>query len=310
MKHVYISVMFALLTSCNATPSSTVNKQEEQQQTNPPVFKMINIPSILTSGEERAEYLVLNYWNNLNFADTTYINQEEVTEQAFVNYIDLFPHTSIEVVSKSVKNLMTKASVEKKMLTYFFELFDKYLYDPNSPMRNEEFFIPALEGIIASPAYDETEKIRPQSLLQLALKNRVGDSANDFSFTLKNGQKQKLYEQKAEYLLLYFYNPGCPACKEASGKLKASNTVGSLLKNNKLKILAIYPDEDLSEWNSHLEDIPTSWTNGYDQEVYIKNEEAYDLKAIPTIYLLDKNKKVIFKDAYVEQVEAFLSNVK
>ncbi|MDD2438353.1 MAG: DUF5106 domain-containing protein, partial [Massilibacteroides sp.] len=230
-------------------------------------------------------------------------------EQAFVNYIDILPHTNPEIAIHSIRKTMENAAAEKKMLNYFFSLYEKYLYDANSPMRNEEFFIPVLEAMAASPALNDTEKIRPQNLLSLAQKNRVGKLANDFSFTLKNGQKKKLYDIHAEYTLLYFYNPGCHACEENSSKIKASVRMGALLKSGKLKIVAVYPDEDLSEWEKHLEDIPSSWINGYDQDVYLKNEEVYDLKAIPTLYLLDKNKQVIFKDTYFEQIEAFLAGI-
>lgn len=305
MRGIYLLFISAFLLSCNATPSSTVKKQEEQQDKSP-VFKMVSIPSILATPEERAEYLVKNYWNNFDFSDTIYVDNEDVTEQVFVNYIDILPHTNYEIANASIKKTIEKASTEKKMVDYFFSLYEKYFYDANSPMRNDELFIPVLEGIIASPAYEEAEKIRPQNLLHLALKNRVGEKANDFTFTLKNGQKQSLYKQKAKYLLVYFYNPGCPACKETSTKMKASQVISSALSDKTLKVLAVYPDEDLEEWKKYLNDIPENWISGYDQDVYLKNEEIYDLKAIPTLYFLDQDKKVIFKDANFEQIEAYL----
>jgi len=45
------------------------------------------------------------------------------------------------------------------------------------------------------------------------------------------------------------------------------------------------------------------WTNGYDKELVIKNKNLYDLRAIPTLYLLDKNKTVLLKDATLQKVE-------
>lgn len=308
MKFVYVFTILMLLISCN-TPSSSAVQKEEVQQTNPPVFQMVDIPSILTNPEERAEYLVKNYWNKFNFSDTTSLAYPDEVEQAFVNYIDILPHTKMEVATASLKKTMENAGTEKKMFNHFFELYERYLYDPNSPMRNEEFFIPILEAAIATPVLDDTNKIRPKSLLELAQKNRKGTVASDFTFTLENGEKQSLHKQNTEYILIYFYNPGCPACEETSRKMKRSPLIANLTSNKKLKIVAIYPDEDLSEWRKHLSSIPKDlgWINGYDQDVYLKNEEVYDLKAIPTLYLLDKNKNVILKDAAFEQIEAFLS---
>lgn len=36
---------------------------------------------------------------------------------------------------------MQRASQNDKVLDFFIDLLDKYLYDPNSPMRNEELYI-------------------------------------------------------------------------------------------------------------------------------------------------------------------------
>ena len=52
--------------------------------------------------------------------------------------------------------------------------------------------------------------------------------------------------------------------------------------------------------------MPAGWINSYDSTVSLKNDEIYDLKAIPTLYLLDKDKKVVMKDVTFNQVENYL----
>ena len=56
---------------------------------------------------------------------------------------------------------------------YLTSLADKYLYDPNSPMRNEELYISVLDAMLKSPILDDTEKIRPKARRSLAQKNRI-----------------------------------------------------------------------------------------------------------------------------------------
>lgn len=89
-------------------------------------------------------------------------------------------------------------------------------------------------------------------------------------------------------------------------RLAASPFVTEWIKNNKLKILAVYPDEDLEAWKKHISYMPAGWINSYDSTVSLKNDEIYDLKAIPTLYLLDKDKKVVLKDVTFNQVENYL----
>ncbi len=54
-------------------------------------------------------------------------------------------------------------------------------------------------------------------------------------------------------------------------------------------------------------DFPATWINAYDASQTINNEQLYDLRAIPSVYLLDKDKMVRGKDIYnVALLEALL----
>jgi thiol-disulfide isomerase/thioredoxin len=252
---------------------------------------------------DRANYLSRHYWDNFDFADTAYIHLSQITEQALVDYIDVLFLVSDAVSSAAIKDMLKKAEVDPVMFTHFTDLYEKYLYDPNSPMRNDELYIPVLEAMLASPVV--TEKIRPTRLLELARKNRVGEKAADFTYTLANGKNETLYAIRSDYTLLFFYNPGCHTCKEIMEQLAASSSINYLMQEKKLTIAAVYPDEDLAEWNMYLSQVPGEWINAYDKGAKVQNEEIYDLKAIPALYLLDKDKKVVLKDTTFEQVENY-----
>ena len=168
-------------------------------------------------------------------------------------------------------------------------------------------YIAVLEYITESSSLSDVEKIRPAHLLELSLKNRIGTPAADFTYTLANGQTEKLYNIKADYLLLFFNNPDCHTCQEITRQMESSFLINEFSNNNKLKILAVYPDEDLNAWKEHISVMPKDWINSYDKSVSLKNNEIYDLKAIPTLYLLNKEKKVLLKDATFQQIENYLS---
>ncbi|MDH6311732.1 thiol-disulfide isomerase/thioredoxin [Parabacteroides sp. PFB2-10] len=304
MKWFNILICLVVLTACNNKTKENVNAEKGEK----PVFEMVDVPTLIVDKTERADYLIDHYWDKFDFTDTTYIHYPEVTEQAFSNFLGFLPYAHPEKVSPAIKKMLKKAEAEPKMYAYFTDLYEHYLYDPNSMMRNEELYIIVLETIVESPLLGEDEKIRPAHLLKLALKNRLGESATDFAYTLPDGKKGKLYGVSAERLILYFYNPDCDACRETTRELQQSTVIKGLMAEKKVKILAVYPDEDLQAWKEHLEEMPGDWILSYDKEVKLKNEEIYDLKAIPCLYLLDKNKVVLLKDAPFEQVEAFLYN--
>lgn len=66
---------------------------------------------------------------------------------------------------EAIRKTIDRTNVDKKVFAYITDLADKYLYDPNSPMRNEEFYIPVLEAMAASPVLEEIEKVRPKARL-------------------------------------------------------------------------------------------------------------------------------------------------
>lgn len=273
-------------------------------------FVMVAVPVTLTNPEERAKYLVSHYWDNFDFSDTVYTSLPQVTEQAFANYIEILPHTDKETATASIRNVLSSAEKANTvmMYVYFSDLFKKYLYDPNSPLRNEELFIPVAEYIIADSKTDETDKERMKFDLEMMHKNRIGEQATDITYTLGSGKTGTLHDIKSNYTVLLFYNPDCHACAEILSYAKSSPVFNDRLENKSLSILAFYPDKDLTIWKKHLQDVPSTWINSYDKEQIVKNKKRYDLKAIPTLYLLDKDKKVILKDANIQEIEHYLSN--
>ena len=276
-------------------------------------FFLPEIPTMISSPQERAVYLGRHYWDRYDFQDTSLVFSSQVTEQAFANFLQVLGKIPADECKLAVNGLLDRASeADSVVFDRFVDLFDKYLYDPNSPMRNEEMYIPVLEYLVASSRVPEIEKVRPRDRLTWALRNRVGTRATDFTYTLASGAKGTLYGVRADYTILFFNNPDCPACKQMREEICASPLLTQGIEQGWLKILAVYPDEDLTAWKNYRKNIPPQWINGYDASLKLRNGELYDLKAIPTLYLLDRNKTVLIKDglsvgqliAYLEQLMA------
>lgn len=233
-------------------------------------------PAMLVSAEQKAEFVMTHFWDNFDFKDTSLISRSDYTEQAFADFVSIAPNAPMSTMEKGVGVLMKKAEIDSAMYSHFVELSEKYLYEPNSPLRNEDVYIAFLRNIISNQSLDTLLKIRPSYQLELALKNRRGEPATDFSYTTTQGKQARLYSAKGDLLMLFFFRPDCPVCKNVKDRIQ-SNGIDKVVQ-----ILFINPDID-----THLEQI-------------------YDLRASPTLYLLDKDKTVILKDPSIEQIENYL----
>lgn len=297
--------IFCLLALCCL--AGACGSGNEKQTTASKNFQMIEVPSILDNPDDRAAYIGKNYWRNFDFTDTSLIGKPETTEQAFADYVHIIEHMNAETAAASIKTTLSKAEADTAMYAHFLDLFEKYLYDPNSPMRNETLYITVLRVAIGSPKTSEAEKTRMRYRLDLAQRNRPEMPATDFTYTLASGKTGTLYDIDAEYLILFFNNPGCHACQETIDQINDSETVRKMIGDKRLKVLSMYPDEDMKAWKEYLPTLPTHWLNGYDASQQIKNEELYDLRAIPTLYLIDRKKFVILKDAPFGEIEHYLT---
>lgn len=262
----------------------------------PAVFLPAIAPAALAP-EERVEWLRWHYWDNFDFADTAFLARADTLQlfEAYARYVQLL--FSAPTDGAPMDSLMRRAAVSRPMLDYFAMLADRVLGDPNSPLRNDEFYIPVLRAQLSSPWYDEYERLAPEYRLSLASQNRIGQPANDFRYTLASGATGSLYGLRAEYVLLFINNPGCPMCREIREAISASPMLTELIEHGRLRVLALYPDENLDEWRACREQIPASWINAYDDGCVLREKGLYDLSAIPSLYLLDAQKRVLVKDA-------------
>ena len=301
-------ICLLLMMSIAGCTSQEKKKSEETvvAPAKPQNFERIFPPVMMTDPQERAGYMLEHFWDKFNFRDTMYCHTPEITEQAFVDFLALCPYVSSAKVSSAVKKMLDSAMVDVVMYNYFYKKGEHYLYEPNSPMRNDEYFIPFLEHVVSVARVVEADKVRPRYQLNLANKNRIGVKAQNFTYTLNSGATGNLYGISAKYVLLMFFNPDCTECRNTTAQLRSSSAVTAAVSAGTLKVLAVYPDENLEIWKKHINEIPASWINSYDKALSIRKDEIYDLKAIPTLYLLDKDKMVILKDTSTGSIHEYL----
>lgn len=290
---------------------STISDLPVQLNNSSPNFTLPEIPILLKDEQERAIYLSKHFWDLFPFSDTTLFSRPDITEQGLVDYLNILNKIPYPDAEESLKILMNRAKSKASMYEYFASLCEKYLYDPNSPFRNDEFYIPVVENLLQSEMLTETQQVVYGFQHEMILKNRVGTKATDFVYTLATGDKKNMHSLKSDYLILYFSNPDCFACVTTTHEIDSSTPLHHMFmrnnsKNNILTVLSIYPDSNIDEWHNSLPTLPQkNWVNGYDDGTIINKKRLYDIKAIPTLYLLNKYKEIILKDTSLEKIEKY-----
>lgn len=296
------------LASCTGkAQNSRSNEASEStaQSARPTEFPYPDIPVTLTEPEARKDFLLRHYWDKFNFADTVLVNDRDITEQALVNQLALLADTTTTatLTEASIDHLCSGMEREAYARAVFMQLMDDYLFDPNSPLYSESLYAVYLRRMMQSTALDDVRKSSLSYRLKLISLNRPGTPASDFTYYLPDGSRHTLRDTpvKGNRLLLVFYDPECESCQQTLRQMTSDIRLLQALQQGKLTVLAVYTEANPEAWKREQPYIPSSWLNATDREA-IKSGPLYDLKAMPALYLLDGQKKVLLKDAKYEEV--------
>lgn len=316
-KRVIILFLAALAVSCGG------KKQQVRPAPETREFPLPRIPAMITEPAERAAWMSQHFWDSFTAPETLYrcdsltvngVSREDV-ERRIGEFATLIRWAPLAEGEKAMTRLYERleafqeAQPEGNVFGEVSALTEHYFFDPASPLRSEDLYLPFVSRMASSPLVPDAEKGRYAWDRDVCLLNRTGTKAADFVFIDTAGRRRTLYGIKAPYTLLIFGNPDCHACKELLEEMEASPEVSALIGSGTLKVVDIYIDEEIPLWKEKAEKYPKNWINGYDPYYKIRRDRIYAVRGIPSLYLLDSEKVVMLKDAPEEDVLAALGRL-
>ena len=235
-------------------------------------------------------------------------NAEATQYARFEQYVQDLSKMSLTEAWLRQEAMLDEAEGDSTRWREVTSLQEHFFLDPNSPYRNEELYLPVVARLLSSPMASEQQRERARWIAPRISLNRIGQPAADFPFTLRNGRTTTLYETidsrpvPPRRTILFLSNPGCPNCKEITETLSANPETSAQIASGELLVVNIYPDEDLQAWLDYLPHYPDTWVCGYDPEQILNSDTRYWIRAIPSLYLLDEEKRVVRKDAPLEVI--------
>lgn len=256
-------------------------------------------PDSISDRQGRIDYIVSHFWNDQSISDTTNFQRPKL----LLDYLYLLKQEDVQTLDNNVKSFVSLACTKKQTFGQILFWLDQILYESSSPHYNEDIYIRFMTEVIASEA-DSVMKLIPEERVKMMSKNQIGKPANDFCYVDRKGEQHKLYDVDAPLLLLVFNNPDCSLCHKTEEAMIGSTLLQDLLKSELLKVLAISPYTDFKEWKKHK--YPSTWLTGIDKEGVIYRNQLYDIQRLPCIYLLDKDKHVLLKEANYGRLITYL----
>lgn len=277
-----------------------INRSDELAKNNPETFAsrliMVDRPNYAPSelsDNEKQEYLLKHHFDNTDFTDTLILRSNVLTSK-IVKYLSLHqrPGLSQEQLEDrlilAVDSILEKAIVDQKVYESVVEFLIKG-FEVIGFERGMEHI--AEQNQLSELCVNTERKAELENRMELIMKLAMGKTAPDFSVEDINGKLISLSEINSEKTILVFWASWCPHCIEIMPVLQEfynSNT------RDKLEIIAISVDSEEADFLSEVNDY--NWINiaelmGWDGPTVLE----YGIHATPTIFILDKNKKILAK---------------
>ncbi len=258
--------------------------------------------SFSTPLTEVQTYILAHYFDYMDFIDTKLLRTDIFTSKAF-SYIQMYRNQSLNKsaqeaeFNKAIDIVLTKASVNKKAQLQIID----YLV--------RGFEMVGMDAVLTHIANNYIKDIGCTDIsagknlnakLEGFTKMALGKTVPDFKMNCADKSVYSLYQSAAPYTLIIFWASWCPHCLVTLPEIKR---VYDGLKNKSLEIVTISIDTSATEWRKAINDGDYLWKNCCDLKGWDGPEAInYYLSATPSIFLVDRQKKIIAKPMSAEEL--------
>jgi len=249
-----------------------------------------------------------SYLSSLNPADDRYLRTPLLKNKLSFFFEKILIQQRDSIVKESIK-LIEQARPNKKSFQYYTQ------YALNYAIKSKIMGVDAAFVDLAKRYYLSGQATWADSTLMANIKERViklqynllDMKAQDLALETIDGEFVKLHEMDANYTVLYFFETDCGHCKKVTPRLKPE--ILDAYKDLGVQIVAVYTQQDKDAWQKYLEDnVLYDFINCYDPNYQSNFRIFYDVYSTPTIYLLDKDKKIVAKRLDIENLKGFLDH--
>ena len=265
------------------------------------LFEYPTVPDKLTKPTMRANYMVEHLWDKCDL-EKTVITDIDAFHNTFTDYLSFFAVADRAVVEKSIKKFVERAVKNSDNMNLIYGMLQTDLYSLYSPYCSDEAYNIFATNIVASKKASKELKAKVKLNADILNNSAVGAQVADFPLRQSPSGVASLYGLSANTTVLFFNADGNIDCKIWKVRLSASLSAAELIKSGNLRIVSIYPTNDVDD---KLSTEPADW------EVACLDDanNTFDQRLAPTVYLLDKDKKITTKFVGIDDLLAAIDRV-
>jgi len=287
-------------------------------------------PPFKDESDEKAwdfNYFKSHYFDDFDFQDDRLL-RSPVFHRKLSYYMTKLVVQIPDSITKEADAIIAKTQGNKETFKYTVHFITNH-YEKSKVMGMDAVFVHMAEKyyLTGQVFWMDSTKLAKVDERAKALKPLlIGKVAPNIILPDTSGEKGKwinMHELPNDFVILYFWDPGCGHCKKATPKLR--DWYNEEAKKYDAEVFAVCTELETKEWIKFIKSKKLSFINVSDNPEINKNaanyihlttlnslnfRSIYDIYSTPVVYVLDKNKEIIAKRLGVEQLGDFLERYK
>jgi len=254
----------------------------------------------------RYNYNTDHFFDNIDLTDTRLL-RTPILYARLEAYFANDPIQSADSINRKIDKVIQKCISSHDVFQYIsVYLFNHYR--ESEIMGHDAVMVKLADEIYLSGKADwVSQEFRDnlQKQVELLRFNLIGMKAQDLVMDSYKGIYVSLHDVEKDFTILYFWEPNCGHCKEATPKLKEYYDKP---KKYSVEVFAVCTISDKEAWSKYISENNLTWINGWDPQRSTHYDFYYNVQSTPIVYILDRNKKIIAKKLSVEDIPGFIDN--
>ncbi len=250
-------------------------------------------------------YYKNHYWDGFDFADERLV-RTPMLQRKLDRYMKELTVQLPDSLIKSADYVVGKAKANKEMLSYVIWYITSQYENPKV-MGTDGLFVHMAEkyyytGIM--PVTDSSTVSRIREKVNQVKPTLVGKVLPALSVSDTLRRPISMAALKGNYTVMFFYDPECGHCREAAPKLIKFADAN---KGKGIDVVAVAVANSPENWKTFIKEFKAgNLINGYDYSFRTNYRQQFDVATTPTIFVLDKSKRIIARKLPIESLEDFI----
>lgn len=259
----------------------------------------------------RLQYYKNHFFDHLDFSDAKLLRTPIIYSKVMY-YLDKLTVPIPDSVMVSADTVIAKARANEEVFKYVLTKVTGH-YERSKIVGMDAVFVHLADKYyLNGEAYwmDSTQLAKVALHVKRTRPNLIGQVAPELVMRDSLNQKVSLHEvvEQNNFTILYFWSYTCGHCKKAFPIFQEAY---EKYKKDSIGVYSVCTKIEKKPWLEYIKKQNLYWIPNHVMDPYHKNNfrDLYDIYSTPTIYIMDKDKKIVMKRIGVSQLDEVLERL-